>query len=59
MTFGNIKKFSFEGELYGCVSIILDMVFEKKEEGIITKKETSLGTEGVIYSENVSIELLS
>ena len=59
LTFGNVKKFSFEGELYGCVSIILDMVFEKQEEGIITKIETSLGTEGVIHSKDVSIELLS
>jgi len=59
LTFGNVKKFSFEGELYDCVSIIFDMVFEKKEEEIITKIETSLGIEGVIHSEDVSIELLS
>ena len=58
LTFGNVKKFSFEGELYDCVSIIFDMVFEKKEEEIITKIETSLGIEGVIHSEDVSIELL-
>ena len=59
LTFGNVKKFSFEGELYGCVSIIWDRVFKEKEEGMITKIETSLRTEGVIHSEDVSIELLS
>lgn len=59
LTFENVKKFSFAGELYGCVSIILDMTYEKQEEGIVTKIETSLGTEGVIYSEDVAIELLS
>lgn len=59
LTFTEVKSFSFAGELYGCVSIILDMVFEKQEQGIVTKIETSLGTEGVIHSEDVSIELLS
>ena len=58
MTFGNVKKFSFEGDLYGCVSIIFDITFDKREEEIITKIETSLGTEGIIYSGDVAIELL-
>lgn len=58
LTFGNVKKFSFEGELYGCVSIISDITYEKCAEEIITKISTSLGTEGIIYSEDVSIELL-
>ena len=59
LTFTGVKSFSFAGELYGCVSIILDMVFEKKEERTITKIETSLGTEGVICAKQIAIELLS
>ncbi len=58
LTFTDVKKFFLEGELYGCVSIIYDITFEKQEEEIITKIETSLGTEGSIHSESVAIELL-
>ena len=58
LTFTDVKKFALEGELYGCVSIILDVIYEKCKEEIITKIETSLGTEGSIQSKEVAIELL-
>ena len=58
LTLEKPKKFFLEGELYGCVSILFDMTFEKHEEEIVTKFTASLGAEGIIHSEAVAIELL-
>jgi len=59
LTLEKPKKFSMEGELYGCVSILFDMTYEKCGEEIVTKFTTSLGAEGIIHSAAVAIELLT
>ncbi len=43
-------------EMYGTVSIILDLLFYEKDECIEAKLETSLGTEGFILAKEVRIE---
>ena len=58
LTFTCVKRFSLWGELYGTVSIILDLQFYKKDEWVETKLETSFGTEGEILAEEVKIEML-
>ncbi len=58
LTFMCVKKFSFYGELPGTVSIILDLLFEKREGWVKTTLETSFGTGGEVFSEEVKIEML-
>ncbi len=53
-----IEKFSLEGELYGCVSIILDLEFHNINNIIETQISSSLGTRGIIYSKKVNVDLI-
>ena len=55
-TFQGVKEFGFKGAMYGTVSIILDLLFFEKPEGVEARLETSLGTEGVILAKEVRIE---
>ncbi len=56
--FINTKSFQFQGELYGTVSIILDLIVTKQNDMLETKLETSLGTEGIVISEKVRIDVV-
>jgi hypothetical protein len=56
LMFIGIERFNLEGELYGCVSIILDMESEKIENYIETQILSSLGTYGTIRSSEIKIE---
>lgn len=58
LTFTDVRSFQFQGEMYGTVSIILDLWFEEKGENIETVLETSLGTEGRIVSKEVAVSVL-
>ena len=58
LTFSDVTKFQFQGEMYGTVSIILDLQFEETGESIETRIETSLGTEGVVLAKEVRMEAL-
>ena len=58
LSFVNAKSFQFQGELYGTVSIILDLLMTRKDNMIDTQLETSLGTEGIILSEKVRIDVV-
>lgn len=58
LDFANAKGFQFRGELYGTVSIILDLIVMKKDNMIETRLETSLGTEGIVLSEKVRIDVV-
>ena len=54
--FQGVREFSFKGVLYGTVSIILDLLFFEKPEGIEARLETSLGAEGFVLAKEVRIE---
>ncbi len=56
LTFLGVKSFCLQGEMYGTVSIILDLLFYEKDECVEAKLETSLGTEGFILAKEVRIE---
>lgn len=56
LTFQGVKEFCLKGEMYGTVSIILDLLFSEKPEGVEAKLETSLGTEGFILAKEVRME---
>lgn len=56
ITFQGVKSFCLQGEMYGTVSIILDLLFYEKDEYVEAKLETSLGTEGFILAKEVRIE---
>lgn len=56
--FVNTKSFQFQGELYGTVSIILDLIVTKQNDMLETQLETSLGTEGTVISEKVRIDVV-
>ena len=58
LIFGGVKAFGLSGEMYGCVSIIRDIVFDNNTEMVTTRISTSLGTEGSIQSKTVAIELI-
>ena len=57
LVFSDVKKFNLEGELYGCLSIILDIEFQINDNIIETQISSSLGARGTIYSNRVQIEL--
>lgn len=57
LTFQGVKEFCLKGAMYGTVSIILDLFFIEKSEGIEARLETSLGTEGYIQAKEVKIEM--
>jgi len=56
LTFRDVCEFSFKGELYGTVSIILELLILECAGGVEARLETSLGTEGVIFAKEVRIE---
>ena len=56
LTFQGVKEFCLKGEMYGTVSIILDVLFSEKPEGVEAKLETSLGAEGFVLAKEVWIE---
>ena len=56
LTFQGVREFSLKGEMYGTVSIILELLFLEKGEQVETRLETSLGTEGFILANDVRIE---
>lgn len=56
--FQGIKEYSFKGEMYGTVSIILDLLFFERPEGVEARLETSLGTEGYVLAKEMRIEEL-
>lgn len=56
LTFQGVKEFCLQGEMYGTVSIILDLLFSEKPEGVEAKLETSLGTEGFVLAKEIRIE---
>ena len=58
LTFYGIRKFSLEGELCGCASIIFDMGSQKIDDYIETQISCSLGTSGTICSKSIEIELV-
>lgn len=58
LTFSDVTKFQFQGEMYGTVSIIFDLRFEEKGESVETRIETSLGTEGFVLAKEVRMEEL-
>jgi len=58
LSFINAKSFQLQGALYGTVSIILDLIVTKKDNMIETQLETSLGTEGIILSGAVGIDVV-
>lgn len=58
LTLSGVTNFNFSGALYGCVSIIRDVLFHNNDEVIKTEILTSLGTEGTIYSKSIQIELI-
>lgn len=55
-TFEGVIEFCFKGAMYGTVSIILDLLFFEKPEGVEARLETSLGTEGFVLAREVRIE---
>lgn len=57
ITFSEVQNYYFEGEIYGCVSIILDMEFIKKDDYIETQISSSLGASGTIRSKKVQVDL--
>lgn len=57
LTFCEVNDFKLEGELYGCTSIIFDMIFTKIDNYIKTEIASSLGTCGTISSRKVKISL--
>lgn len=56
LMFCEVKDFNLEGEMYGCVSIILDIEFTKVDDYIETQISSSLGAGGTIRSNKVQIE---
>ena len=56
LTFQGVKEFCLKGEMYGTVSIVLDLLFSEKPEGVEARLETSLGTEGFILAKEVWLE---
>jgi hypothetical protein len=56
LMFCKVKDFYLEGEIYGCASIILDMVCQKKEESIETQITSSLGAGGTITCNKICVE---
>lgn len=59
LSFMNVKKFQLQGEMYGTISIIFELSFTKTPDFIEATLETSLGAEGFVLAERVTIELLS
>lgn len=57
LTFCEVNYFNLEGELYGCTSIIFDMIFIEINDYIKTEINSSLGACGTISSRKVKIEL--
>jgi len=58
LTFNRVKEFCLKGMMYGTVSIILDLLFCKKDECVEARLETSLGTEGFVLAKEIRIEEL-
>ena len=56
LTFQEVTEFCFKGAPYGTVSIILELLFLEKKDGVETRLETSLGTEGFVLAKEVRIE---
>ena len=56
LTFQGVEEFCLKGAMYGTVSIILDLLFFEKPEGVEARLETSLGTEGFVLAREVRIE---
>ena len=56
LTFQGVEEFCFKGAMYGTVSIILDLLFFEKPEGVEARLETSLGTEGFVLAKEIRIE---
>lgn len=56
LTFQGVEEFCLKGAKYGTVSIILDLLFFEKPEGVEARLETSLGTEGFVLAREVRIE---
>lgn len=56
ITFEGVTEFCFKGMMYGTVSIILELLFLEKPEGVEARLETSLGTEGFVLAKEVRIE---
>lgn len=54
LTFEKVKDFHFSGQLYGKCSIILDIIFSKKDNEIEVTIYSSLGTSGKILCQSVS-----
>lgn len=59
LIFGEIISFNLNGEIYGCVSIILDMIFNLNEDYVETELWSSLGTSGTIKSKTIRVEVES
>ncbi len=55
LTFYEPTSFYLQGEFYGVVSIISEILFEKKDDMIETVLNTSLGTEGKIVAKRIKI----
>ena len=56
LIFTEVKEFGFKGEMYGTVSIILDLKFCEKDDYVEMRLETSLGTEGFVLAKDARIE---
>lgn len=56
LTFSEVKDFNLEGELLGCLSIILDIEFQMINGIIETQVSSSLGARGTIHSNKVKFE---
>ncbi len=55
LTFFEPTSFCLQGEFYGVVSIISELLFEKKDDEIETALNTSLGAEGKIVAKRIKV----
>lgn len=56
LTCQDISEFYFKGKMYGIVSIISELLFLERPEGVEVRLATSLGAEGVVWAKEVKIQ---